>query len=81
MRNTLIALLLFTVGCGGPMLGSMPRPNPAYIATGVAAVATMMTLADPDGAARNVEEAERANARDDDRPMLVPEEAFDHLGR
>jgi hypothetical protein len=40
--------------CGGPVLQNAPRPNPAIVAGAAAATAAAITLADPDGAARNV---------------------------
>lgn len=72
----MLALLL--AGCGGPMLRNVPRPNPAYVATGAAAVAAIITLADPDGAERTAERAAAANAPTDASP-LVPVELLDQL--
>jgi len=47
------ALALAACG-GGPALQNAPRPNPAVVAGAVAGAAAAITLADPDGAARNV---------------------------
>jgi hypothetical protein len=77
----MIALLL--VGCGGgPLLRNAPRPNPAYVAVGAAALAGAMTVLDPDRAAARAEE-DSAGCVPIEPPMhvsrYVPESAFDEL--
>ncbi len=51
----LVALSSVAGACGGPALQNAPRPNPAVVAGAAAATAAAITLADPDGAARNVD--------------------------
>jgi hypothetical protein len=78
MRNLLIAILL--AGCGAPLLRNAPRPDPAYVAAGAAAVAGTLTALDPDGQARNVEEASAAGRVDDQvGSEVVPADVFDRL--
>ena len=77
----MIAMVL--VGCGGgPMLRNAPRPNPSYVAGGAAALATAMTVLDPDAAAARAEE-DSAGCVPIEPPMhvsrYVPESAFDDL--
>jgi hypothetical protein len=82
MRNLMIATLLVT-GCGAPLLHDAPHFDSTYVAGSTAVVATALTVLDPDGQARNVEQAIAAGA--DDRPMpvhdVIPEDVFDRLER
>jgi hypothetical protein len=61
--SRLAVLVLVTAGaCGGaPLLGNVPRPNPAVVAGIAAAAATAATVANPAAAAANV-------SRERDRP-------------
>jgi len=74
----MIAILL--TGCGAPVLRNAPRPDPAYVAAGAAAVAGTLTALDPDGQARNVEGVTAAGAVDDDvRGDVIPADVLDRL--
>ena len=73
-------LLLLAVGCGGPILGNVPRANPAAVAGVAAAVAGAATLADPNGAARRQEATQTpAEKREIDQHQTVPRDVFDRL--
>jgi len=86
MRNLLIAMWL--TGCGAPLLHDVPRPDPAYVAAGAAAVASALTLLQPGYDATESPDADAwdvgpATATPDGHTpvQVVPESVFDHLGR
>jgi hypothetical protein len=85
MRNLAIALVMTLCGCGAPVLRDAPRADPAHVAVGAAAVATVLTAMDPAGHARSIEDA-RDGASPAGKPQrvrgaTVPEDVLDRLDR
>lgn len=80
MRAFLLGLLL--VSCGGdPVLRNAPRPNTAAVAGGAAAIAGAATLADPNGQAQRVKEANQVDKepREQKHGPSVPADVLDRL--
>ena len=79
-----IALLL-VAACGAqpnqPMLANAPRPNPAAVAGGAAAVAGAITLADPDAASRKTEKKQDENKKPVKVKENVPKDVLDRLDK
>jgi hypothetical protein len=76
MRKCFVTMLLL-VGCGGPMLRNAPRPNPTYVAGGAAALASVLTLLDPDWAERNAKE--EASSHPPTNETIIPADVLDRL--
>lgn len=62
-----------------PLLANVPRPNPTYVAGGVAAAAAAITLADPDAASRRPEKNQDAEKRPIKVKEHVPAGVLDRL--
>ena len=80
--RTVVLLLLVLVSCGPPVLNNLPRPDPAVVAAGAAAVAGAATLADPDGAAKHQEQkkdTDQHGPRDVEVNQSVPADVLDRL--
>ncbi len=74
--------ILGLAGCGGPVLQNAPAPNPAHVAAAAAGAAAALTLADPDGHARKIEEdrpEDEARERGDEKAERVPHDVLDRL--
>jgi hypothetical protein len=65
-------LLVLVTGCGAPVLRNAWRPDPSAVAFGTAAVATVISLLDPEGHRRSIEKA-YLDAMPEERPMRVTE--------
>jgi hypothetical protein len=81
MRCRVLALVSL-LGCGGgPALRNAPRPDPAVVAAGAAAIAGAATLADPDAAAKR-QEVKREYDVDkppESKPEPMPVDVLDRL--
>lgn len=73
MRKIWIGMLVLVTGCmSTPMLRNAWRPDPSAVALGAAATATVLSLLDPEGYHRRIEQAYLA-AMPEERPQRVTE--------
>jgi len=79
------AVLFLLAACGAqpnqPVLANAPRPNPAAVAGGAAAVAGAITLADPDAASRKPEKKQDENKKPVKVKENVPKDVLDRLDK
>ena len=80
-RTSWIALALFALACGEPILRNAPKPDPGAVAGVAAAAAAAATLAAPDAAGKKQEKKDKSEP--DDRGVdvkeTVPSDVFDRL--